>query len=65
VVPSTGSPGIDLAVAAAGVFGVAAAVGVVESVMGRLRLLRVPQMLVGATALAVLALVLEYQGGGP
>ena len=65
VVPSTGSPGIDLAVSAAGVFGVAAAVGVVESVMGRLRLLRVPQMLVGATALAVLALVLEYQGGGP
>jgi formate hydrogenlyase subunit 4 len=33
-------------------------IGVVESSMARLRLLRVPKLLVGATALAVLALVL-------
>jgi len=37
---------------------VAVAVGVIESVMARLRLLRVPQMLVSASALAVLALIL-------
>ena len=39
----------------------AVGVGVVESVMARLRLVRVPQLLVGAITLAVLALVLEYQ----
>ena len=33
-------------------------VGVIESIMARLRLLRVPQMLVGATVLSGLALVL-------
>jgi formate hydrogenlyase subunit 4 len=34
------------------------AVGVVESVMARLRLLHVPQLLVGALGLAILALML-------
>jgi len=33
-------------------------VGAIESTMARLRLVRVPNLLVGATALAVLALVL-------
>jgi formate hydrogenlyase subunit 4 len=33
-------------------------IGVVESSMARLQLVRVPKLLVGATALAVLALVL-------
>jgi len=43
-------------VAAIGVAGVA--VGMVESVLARLRLVRVPEMLVGATALAGVAVVL-------
>jgi formate hydrogenlyase subunit 4 len=37
---------------------VAAAVGIVESVMARLRLIRVPQLLVGATILSLIGLVL-------
>jgi formate hydrogenlyase subunit 4 len=40
---------------------VAVIVGVVESVMARLRMVRVPQLLAGATMLAILALVLEYR----
>jgi formate hydrogenlyase subunit 4 len=40
----------------------AVCVGVVESVMARLRLLKVPQLLMGAAALAVLAL-LSGKGG--
>jgi formate hydrogenlyase subunit 4 len=42
----------------AGVALVAVAVGVVESVMARLRLARVPQLLVGAGALALFAIIL-------
>jgi formate hydrogenlyase subunit 4 len=42
----------------AGLIGFAAGVGVTESVMARLRLTRVPQMLVGASVLSVFALVL-------
>jgi formate hydrogenlyase subunit 4 len=61
VVPRTSRPWLDLALALASLFAVAVAVGVVESSMARLRLLRVPQLLVGATVLAVLALVLESQ----
>jgi formate hydrogenlyase subunit 4 len=37
------------------------AVGVVESVMARLRLARVPQLLVGASALALFATILQLQ----
>jgi len=37
-------------------------VGVVESTMARLRLIRVPQLLVGAVTLSILALILEYGG---
>jgi formate hydrogenlyase subunit 4 len=46
------------AVFVAGILGFAALVGVVESVMARLRLVRVPQLLVGASVLSVFALVL-------
>ena len=46
------------AVFVAGLFGFAALVGVVESVMARLRLVRVPQLLVGASVLSVFGLVL-------
>ncbi len=42
----------------AGLLGFAVLVGLVESVMARLRLTRVPQMLVGASVLSVFALVL-------
>jgi len=62
VVPNTGYMVIDLATSLVGMFVLAVLVGVIESVMGRLRLLRVSQLLVGATALSVLALVLEYRG---
>lgn len=47
-----------LATLVAGLVGVAVAVGVVESVMARLRLTRVPQLLVGAGALAVFGIIL-------
>jgi formate hydrogenlyase subunit 4 len=43
--------------------GLGVTVGVVESTMARLRLLRVPQLLVGASALAILAFILELSGG--
>ncbi|OGG57251.1 MAG: hydrogenase [Candidatus Handelsmanbacteria bacterium RIFCSPLOWO2_12_FULL_64_10] len=45
-------------VALGGMFGLAVATGVVESTIARLRLLRVPQLLVGASVLAALALML-------
>jgi formate hydrogenlyase subunit 4 len=51
-----------LIVALAGMFVLAVLVGVVETVMARLKLVRVPQLLVGATALSVLALVLVMRG---
>lgn len=47
-----------LALLIAGLAAVAVAVGIVESVTARLRLARVPQLLVGAGALALLAIVL-------
>ena len=62
VIPNTGYMVIDVAISLAGMFALAVLVGVIESVMGRLRLLRVSQLLVGATALSVVALVLEYRG---
>lgn len=54
----TSQPWLNAAVAVAGMFVVAVAVGAVESAMARLRLLRVPQLLVGAGALSALALIL-------
>ena len=45
----------------AGLGVVCVAVGVVESVMARLRLARVPQLLVGASALALFATILQLQ----
>ncbi len=54
----TGRPLLDAGASLAGVLLVGVAVGVVESSMARLRLRRVPKFLIGATALAVLALVL-------
>jgi formate hydrogenlyase subunit 4 len=54
----TGTPWVDGGAAVLGMFGLAAAVGAIESSMARLRLLRVPQLLVGACVLSTLALVM-------
>ena len=54
----TGRLWIDLPAFLAGMALVAVAIGVVESIMARLRLLRVPQMLIGAGAVATLAILL-------
>jgi formate hydrogenlyase subunit 4 len=64
VVPAgTGSLLLDEALALLGVLALSVLVGGVESAMARLRLNRVPQLLVGAAALAALAFVLERQAG--
>lgn len=54
----TGSPWLDAGAVVGGAFLVAAGVGSVESTMARLRLVRVPQLLVGAAVLAALAVLL-------
>ena len=49
---------IDIAVSIGGMFALAVVIGIVESTMARLRLVHVPQLLVGACVLAALALIL-------
>jgi len=61
----TGTAAIDAIVCIAGLFCLAIAVGVVESSMARLRLLRVPQMLVGASVLAACGMFLVFSGSTP
>lgn len=61
LVPNSGIFLVDLLLSVAGLFVLAVVVGVIESVMARLRMLRVSQLLVVATTLSVLALVLEYR----
>jgi formate hydrogenlyase subunit 4 len=61
VLPVTDAAALNAALWLGGMAGLAVLVGVVESTMARLRLVRVPQLLVGATALSVLALVLEHR----
>ncbi len=59
LIPSrSGSVALDFGLYAAGLAGVAVVVGLVESSMARLRLVRVPQLLVTATLLAGFAVVL-------
>jgi formate hydrogenlyase subunit 4 len=53
---------VELGVALASMLGLAILVGLIESSMARLRMIRVPQLLVGAVALSSLALVLEFGG---
>lgn len=55
---TTGSRVLDLLVFSAGLMILAVLIGVVESTMARLRLPRVPQVLVGTTLLSLFALVL-------
>jgi formate hydrogenlyase subunit 4 len=59
---STGLWGLDTLLAVMAMVALAAGIGVIEATIARLRLPRIPQLLVGATALAALAFVLE-QGG--
>jgi formate hydrogenlyase subunit 4 len=63
--PRTGFLYLDSAISLASMFGLAVVVGVIESSMARLRLLRVPHLLIGAAALAALAFILENRGGMP
>jgi len=58
VLPRTGRWPVDLAVGLGAVAAVGVATGVVESVIARLRLARVPQLLVAALAMAALAFAL-------
>jgi formate hydrogenlyase subunit 4 len=53
----TGNPFKDLALGLGGMFCVAVLVGIIESTMARLRLVRIPLMLVVATVLAIIALL--------
>lgn len=54
----SGNPWIDTSASLIGMVLLAILVGVIESSMARLKLLHVPQLLVGATTLSILALVL-------
>lgn len=54
----TGWWGVDLAAGLAGMMVLAVVVGGIESIIARLRLVRVPQFLVAASVLSILALVL-------
>jgi formate hydrogenlyase subunit 4 len=54
----SGNPWLDGAAAIAGMFGLAVVTGLIESSMARWRLVRVPQLLVSAGVMSVLALVL-------
>ncbi len=55
---ASGSAALDALWGLAGLFAAAVAVGVTESIMARLRLIRVPPLLAAAGAFAALALVL-------
>ena len=54
----SGSLWMDIPAALAGMILIAIVIGVVESIMARLRLLRVPQLLVGAGVISVIGLIL-------
>jgi formate hydrogenlyase subunit 4 len=56
--PRSGNPWVDGAVAVAALGALSVLTGLIESCMARLRLVRIPQLLVGAGVLSVLALVL-------
>lgn len=54
----SGNPWLDTPLAAGRMFGIAVLVGITESAMARLRLMRVPQLLIGAGACSLIALTL-------
>ena len=55
---TTGNTLVDWGLFLVAMLGLAVAIGVVESVMARLRLVRIPQLLVGATILSAFAMML-------
>jgi formate hydrogenlyase subunit 4 len=57
----TGSVAADLAIAVGGLMALGIVVGVIESTMARLRLVRVPHLLAAAGAMACLALILVWR----
>jgi formate hydrogenlyase subunit 4 len=57
----TGSPGLDWVVFLAGIAVVSMAVGVVESVMARLRLVHIPTLLVAACLLSAFGVILAMR----
>lgn len=61
IVPLTHVPLVDVAISLTSMAALATAIGAVESTIARLRLVRVPQLLVGAMTLTILALILEYR----
>jgi formate hydrogenlyase subunit 4 len=61
VVPGTGLPAADVVISLAAIGLLAVLIGLVESTFARLRLVRVPQLLIGAATLTVLALILEFR----
>jgi len=65
LVPRTGAWYLDLPAAALGLGAVALITGVVESVIARLRLFRVPQLLVAALAMSAVGLALALVPGVP
>lgn len=58
LLPASGNPGVDLLAFCGGLLLLAMAVGLVESAMARLRLIRVPQLLIGTTLLSFFGLIL-------
>jgi formate hydrogenlyase subunit 4 len=58
ILPASGSPAVDLAAILLGVLLVGVVIGLVESGMARLRLVRVPQLLVTASLVSGFAVVL-------
>lgn len=58
-----GSLGIDLTISVAALLILAVLTGLVESLMARLRLVRVPQFLIAASILSIVALVLVMRKG--
>ena len=58
MLPRTGTPLVDAAATLAAVLGIGVMVGLVESAMARLRLVRVPQLLITASLVAGFAVVL-------
>lgn len=60
----SGSYVIDTVAAVAGLVVLAVLVGLIESIMARLRLIRIPEMLLGASLLAAMAIVLVFSVGG-
>jgi formate hydrogenlyase subunit 4 len=61
LVPDLGDPWLNLLAALAGLLTLGVVIGLVESTMARLRLLRVPQLLVGAGALSVMGLIVALR----